>query len=80
MIYNSWDVSGAIPSLWGRLYATPYPPLNPGRVNVVMCDGSARSLSDNIDRTVYVKLVTPAGVKQKFAGFLPEDPLSQADY
>ena len=26
MIYNSWDVSGAIPSLWGRLYATPYPP------------------------------------------------------
>ena len=60
---------------------TPFPSSNhPGRVNVVMCDGSARSLSDNIDRTVYVKLVTPAGVKPKFAGFLPEDPLSQADY
>ena len=27
MIYNSWDVAGEIPSLWGRLYATPYPPL-----------------------------------------------------
>ena len=60
---------------------TPFPSSNhPGIVNVVMCDGSSRSLSDSIDRTVYVKLVTPAGVKHKLPGLVIEDPLSQADF
>ncbi|MCA9050472.1 MAG: DUF1559 domain-containing protein, partial [Planctomycetaceae bacterium] len=59
----------------------PFPSsFHPGIVNVVFCDGSATSLSDNIDRTVYVRLVTPAGTRIRFAGFRPEDPVSASDY
>ncbi|MFO0919083.1 MAG: DUF1559 domain-containing protein [Planctomycetaceae bacterium] len=32
-----------------------------GVVNMVLCDGSARSISENIDSTVYVRLLTPDG-------------------
>ncbi len=53
---------------------------HPGVVNVVMVDGSARSLSDDIDRTVYPRLVTPAGSRTRWAGFVPEPPLSGTDY
>lgn len=34
---------------------------HPGGVNVVMCDGSARFISDTIDGRVWAKLLTPAG-------------------
>lgn len=51
-----------------------------GLVNVVMVDGSARSLSNGIDRTVYPRLVTPAGSRTRWSGFVPEEPLSGTDY
>ncbi|MEZ6125737.1 MAG: DUF1559 domain-containing protein [Planctomycetaceae bacterium] len=60
---------------------TPFPSSNHfGVINVVLCDGSTRSISDSIDRTVYVQLLTPAGVRRRFAGFVSESPLSQADF
>lgn len=49
---------------------------HPGIVNFVMVDGSTRTISENIDREVYVRLVTPAGSKLRWPGFRPEDPLS----
>ncbi len=40
----------------------PYPnSYHKGGVNVLMCDGSMRFISDTIDGTVYAKLITPAG-------------------
>ncbi|WP_435005336.1 DUF1559 domain-containing protein [Tundrisphaera lichenicola] len=40
----------------------PYPNSNhPGGINVLLCDGSARFISETIDGTVYSKLLTPAG-------------------
>ncbi len=33
-----------------------------GGVNVVMADGSAKFLSDNMDKTVFMKLMTPNGI------------------
>jgi prepilin-type processing-associated H-X9-DG protein len=60
---------------------TPFPASgHPGIVNFLMCDGSTVTLSENIDRQVYLRLLTPAGTKTHFPGFLPEDPLSQSDY
>ena len=42
----------------------PFPnSLHPGGVNAVMCDGSARFLSEDIDLRVYAHLITPAGTK-----------------
>ncbi len=41
-----------------------------------MVDGSTRTISENIDREVYVRLITPAGSKLRWPGFRPEDPLS----
>jgi prepilin-type processing-associated H-X9-DG protein len=41
-----------------------FPFLNSGHrgvVNVAMCDGSTKSLSETIDGEVYAKLITPAG-------------------
>lgn len=35
-----------------------------GGVNVVMCDGSAKFLSEDLDRKVYAHLITPSGSKQ----------------
>ena len=49
---------------------------HPGIVNFVMADGSTRTISENIDRQVYVRLITPAGSKLRWPGFRSEDPLS----
>ncbi len=55
----------------------PTPSSNhPGAVNFVLVDGSTRTISENIDRTVYTRLITPAGTKLRWVGFVPEDPLS----
>ena len=41
---------------------SPYPSSHhPGGVNVVMCDGSARFIAEDIDGEVWAKLVTPQG-------------------
>jgi prepilin-type N-terminal cleavage/methylation domain-containing protein/prepilin-type processing-associated H-X9-DG protein len=37
-----------------------------GGVNILLCDGSARFMSDTVDGTVYSKLITPAGSKLPF--------------
>ncbi|MEZ6131701.1 MAG: DUF1559 domain-containing protein [Planctomycetaceae bacterium] len=56
---------------------TPFPSSNhPSSVNVALIDGSTRTISDGIERTVYLRLMTPAGSRQRFAGFAPEDVLS----
>jgi prepilin-type N-terminal cleavage/methylation domain-containing protein len=44
------------------------------------CDGSARTLADDIDSGVYVQLITPSGARPRpnlaGAGYVPEDPIS----
>jgi len=60
---------------------TPFPSSNHyGVVNFVMCDGSTRTISEDVDRQVYLRLMTPAGTRLRFAGFVPEDTLSESDY
>jgi prepilin-type N-terminal cleavage/methylation domain-containing protein/prepilin-type processing-associated H-X9-DG protein len=40
----------------------PYPNSNhPGGINVLFCDGSAKFITDQIDGTVYSKLISPQG-------------------
>lgn len=48
---------------------------HPGIVVVSMCDGSARTLSEDIDGGVYVQLVTPNATRIR-AGLAAENPLS----
>lgn len=50
-----------------------------GIVVVSMCDGGARTLSEDIDRTVYMSLLTPGGTRLR-AGFTAEDPLSSDSF
>ena len=46
------------------------------------CDGSAKTLADSIDPSVYVRLMTPAGARPRptVAGFLPENPISGNEF
>ncbi|MEQ9409934.1 MAG: DUF1559 domain-containing protein [Fuerstiella sp.] len=48
---------------------------HPGIVVISMCDGSARTISENIDENVYVRLITPNGTRLR-NGIGVEDPLS----
>lgn len=59
---------------------TPFPSSNhPGVINIVMVSGSTRTLSDKIDRSVYVRLLPPNGSKlRSIPGFRPQDPISDA--
>lgn len=58
----------------------PFPNSNHfGGVNVTMCDGSTRFLSETIDLAVYSQLVTAAGTKP-FSNVGVAEPLSQADF
>ena len=42
----------------------PFPNSNhAGGVNMAFCDGATRTVSDDIDLSVYVRLITPAGDK-----------------
>ncbi|MGB4709794.1 MAG: DUF1559 domain-containing protein [Fuerstiella sp.] len=50
-----------------------------GGVNVVMCDGSARFLSETIDLNVYAQLVTPAGTKSLTTA-APQQILNSTDF
>ncbi|MEZ6131855.1 MAG: DUF1559 domain-containing protein [Planctomycetaceae bacterium] len=59
----------------------PYPSSNhPGVVVVSMCDGSAKTLSEDIDKYVYASLITPDGTRlRKFStggSFVSETPVS----
>jgi prepilin-type N-terminal cleavage/methylation domain-containing protein/prepilin-type processing-associated H-X9-DG protein len=56
--------------------ARPFPNANhPGGVNIVMCDGSARFLSDDLDLNIYAQLITPSGTRAS-PTIRPQDPLS----
>ncbi len=58
----------------------PFPTSNhPGIVVMSMCDGSARTLSESIDKRVYTQLMTPDGTRLRTLSsgtFFPESPLS----
>jgi len=53
---------------------------HPGIVVISMCDGSAKTISENIDKLVYTQLITPSGTRLRtVAGpnaFVPEKPVS----
>lgn len=52
---------------------------HPGIVVVSMCDGGARTLSEDIDKLIYCQLITPGGTRLRTVTgvtFLAEDPLS----
>jgi len=49
-----------------------------GGVNTVMCDGSARFVSDTIDGKVWAKLITPAG--SQLLPIYRQTPLNQDDF
>ncbi len=52
-----------------------------GVVNVAMVSGAALSLSDDIDTTVYLRLMTPAGNRLRaFGGFRAQSPVSDSDF
>ena len=57
---------------------------HPGIVVVSMCDGAARTLSENIDERVYTQLITPNGTRLRtLTGGVPftaESPLSADSY
>lgn len=60
---------------------TPFPSSNHFQiVNFALCDGSVRSITDNVDRTVYLKVLTPAGSKRRFADFVPQELLDSRDF
>lgn len=57
---------------------TPFPSSNhAGGVNVAMVSGSVKFLSDQIDRSVYVRLMTPQGsrIRGDIAGLVAQDPI-----
>jgi len=65
---DALDNAQRIPeSINGALYADdgwPYlNSLHPGGVNVVMCDGSTKFLSNDIDGKVFAKLISPGGTR-----------------
>lgn len=63
----------------------PFPSSNhPGVVVMSMCDGSAKTLSEDVDRRVYTQLITPDATRLRtLAGadpFTAEDPISGSDF
>jgi hypothetical protein len=48
-----------------------------GIIVVSFCDGTVRPLDENMDQSVYVRLLTPGGAQvRSITGFVPEVPLS----
>ncbi|MEZ6061609.1 MAG: DUF1559 domain-containing protein [Planctomycetaceae bacterium] len=52
---------------------------HPGIVVIGWCSGSVTTLSEDIDRSVYVRLMTAEDAKPR-AGYLSETPLSETDF
>ncbi len=60
---------------------TPFPSSNhPGICCVAFCDGSVKTLSNDLDRQVYLRLLTPGGAKGRFSGFVPQAVSSDNDF
>lgn len=52
-----------------------------GVVVASFCDGSVKTVDENIDRSVYTRLVTPSGARlRSITGFMPEAPLSDNSF
>jgi len=63
----------------------PYPnSRHIGMASFSFCDGSAKTLNDTIDPSVYVRLMTPSGARPRpglsGAGFVPENPISGNEF
>ncbi len=57
-------IDGRINRLLNAGEGNPYPSsFHPGGVNTLMCDGSARFLNEDMDTSVYYRLLSPAGSK-----------------
>jgi prepilin-type N-terminal cleavage/methylation domain-containing protein len=52
---------------------------HPGLVNVALCDGSIRSLSENIDEYVYARLLSPSGARLR-GNFNVQKVLSETSF
>lgn len=63
---------------------SPFPSSShPGIVTASFCDGSAKSLSENIDQYVYSQLMTPNGTRLRTltgVQFTAENPVSSSDF
>ncbi|MEZ6121892.1 MAG: DUF1559 domain-containing protein [Planctomycetaceae bacterium] len=58
----------------------PYPSSgHPGGVNVAMCDGGCRFVSESVDESIWAQLISPAGTKLR-AGINVQAPLSGTDF
>lgn len=63
-------INGALDAAEGR---NPWPSSNhTSGVSVTFCDGSTRLLNEDIDLTVYKRLITPAGNRQNSGSVLPQ--------
>ena len=60
----------------------PFP--NSRHIGIVVasfCDGTVRTLTENLDRSVYVRLITPGAARPRtITGFVAEQPLSGNDF
>ena len=61
---------------------TPFLSSNhPGLVNVAMVSGRVKTISDDIDATVYTRLMTPSGARiRTYPGFSPDAPLDENSF
>lgn len=58
----------------------PFPSSNhPGVVNVIMVDGSVRTINENLSPHVFVRLITPAGARVR-PGISTQDILTDTDF
>jgi prepilin-type N-terminal cleavage/methylation domain-containing protein len=62
--------------------SSPFP--NSRHIGVIVasfCDGTVKTLSENIDPSIYVRLITPGGARPRsLAGFSPESPLGGNEF
>jgi prepilin-type N-terminal cleavage/methylation domain-containing protein len=60
----------------------PYP--NSRHIGLVVasfCDGAVKTLSENVDRSVYIRLITPGGARPRsISGFSAESPLGGNEF
>jgi hypothetical protein len=60
----------------------PFP--NSRHIGIVVasfCDGTVRTLTENLDRSVYVRLITPGAARPRtISGFVAEQPLGGNDF
>jgi len=77
MLINSTVLPGTVLSLAQQNYMIRPSAYHPGGVNVTMCDGHARFISQDIQYNVWCLLMTPDGANCNTPGFAPgafDDP------